>query len=100
MTIYHENKVMPVRDHCNLISKQFLISIARPNHLNHADLSQVPERLMRNTLQTKFSDEVKPLDGRKSMTLITKPASPLSTPMMLQRLSPTRPQMGFLTSQP
>ena len=43
-----------------MISRQFLLSSTRSSHPNHKDIQEAPKRLMRNTLASKFKDEVLP----------------------------------------
>ena len=52
---------MPVKQHNNMLSKQFLLSTMRPEHPNHMDLDTTYPRLMRPTLISKFRAAVKPL---------------------------------------
>ena len=44
-----------------MLSKQFLLKTTNPDHPNHLDLNAKPQRLMRETLTTKFADDVLPL---------------------------------------
>lgn len=51
---------MPVRDHCEMLSKQFLLATQLPDHPNRVDLTeQRPDRLMKSTLQSKHGEYVK-----------------------------------------
>ena len=59
--LHAETKVMPVKDHCQMLSKQFLLATQRPNHPNRCNL--VPARprnfrKMRNTLVSEFGAQV------------------------------------------
>merc|ERR1711911_160312 len=47
-------------EHCEMLSRQFLLSSTRPSHPNHKDIQEAPKRLMRNTLASKFKDDVLP----------------------------------------
>ena len=53
---------MPVREHCEMLSKQFYLATTKPNHPNHSDTNTPPPpRLMRDTLKTKFSEDIREL---------------------------------------
>ena len=52
---------MPVSDHSKMLSKQFLLKTTNPDHPNHLDLNANPQGLKRETLTTKFADDVLPL---------------------------------------
>ena len=56
-----ETKTMGVKDHCEMLSQQFLLATTLPSHPNHSDLEAAPERLMKPTLRSKFAGAVKPL---------------------------------------
>ena len=58
--LHDETKVMKVRDHCEMISKQFLLATQKPDHPNHTDLSRPPPlRHMKQSLSSKFGNEIK-----------------------------------------
>ena len=60
--LHAETEVMPVREHCEMLSQQFLLATTKPDHPNHSDIhAPPPPRLMRETLQTKFSQDIKHL---------------------------------------
>ena len=59
--LHSETKFMPVREHSHMLSKQFLLKTAHPEHPNHTDLTARPERLMKETLVTKFAADILPL---------------------------------------
>ena len=57
--IHSETKIMPVKDHCQMISKQFLLSTTKPDHPNHRNLDETIPRLMKPTLRSAFKDDIK-----------------------------------------
>ena len=59
--IHAEAKTMPVKEHCEMLSKQFLLATTLPEHPNQENLSTSPPRLMKHTLTTKFAKDVEPL---------------------------------------
>ena len=60
--LHSETKILPVKDHCTMLSKQFLLSTQTNNHPNHINLSGPPRpRPMRDTLKSSFGDEIKGL---------------------------------------
>ena len=52
---------MPVRDHCEMVSKQFLLATSKAEHPNHSNSTSTPPRTMRETLNTRFSKNILPL---------------------------------------
>ena len=62
--LHSESKMMPVKDHCTMLSKQFLLATSRPDHPNHNDIDHVPERVMKPTLGTKFSADIRAIIPR------------------------------------
>ena len=56
--LHTETNEMPVKEHCEMLSKQFLLSSARPSHPNHKDMQEAPKRLMKQTLASRFKDDV------------------------------------------
>ena len=68
--LHSESKVMPVKDHCEMLSQQFLLSTTQANHPNHGDLEAAPPRLMKPTLRSRYGSTVLPLtvDGRTDTT--------------------------------
>ena len=51
---------MPVKKHCEMISKQFLLATQKPEHPNKTDLSAPPPpRQMKRTLRSCFGDQIK-----------------------------------------
>ena len=60
--LHDETKIMKVKDHCEMISKQFLLATQKPGHPNHTDLYRPPPpRQMKQTLTSKFASAVKPI---------------------------------------
>ena len=51
-------KIMPVKEHSKLLSKQFLLATQQPDHPNKCDLDHVPERIMKATLVSEFEKDV------------------------------------------
>ena len=57
--LHSECKIMPVRDHAEMLSKQFLLSTQQAQHPNQRPLpGPPPERLMRQTLRTRYGAEI------------------------------------------
>ena len=59
--LHAKTKSMPVRDHSEMLSKQFLLKTTHPDLPNHQDLKAKPQRLMKETLAMRFTDDVLPL---------------------------------------
>ena len=60
--LHDETKVMKVKDHCEMITKQFLLSTQKPGHPNHTDLYRPPPpRQMKQTITSKFAAVLKPI---------------------------------------
>ena len=58
--LHSETKIMPVKAHCEMISKQFLLATQKTNHPNRVRLDEPPPpRQMKNTLVSKFGNEVR-----------------------------------------
>ena len=57
--LHNEAKIMPLKDHCEMLSKQFLLSTQKPNHPNRTQLDgPPPDRQMKKTLVSKFGAEI------------------------------------------
>ena len=58
--LHSECEIMPVKDHCYMLSKQFLLASQLPEHPNNIDL-HTPHtgRIMKKTLKTRFGEEIK-----------------------------------------
>ena len=60
--VHNEAKIMPVRAHCEMLSKQYLVSTQLTSHPVKIDLySPPPPRNMKQTLKSKFGRYVKKL---------------------------------------
>ena len=59
--LHSEAKTMPVKEHCEMLSKQLLLSTTQLNHPNQEDLTCSPPRTMKQTLTTKFAKDIIPL---------------------------------------
>ena len=57
--LHAECKIMPVKEHSELLSKQFLLATQKLDHPNQCDLEHVPERKMKETLVTRFKEDVR-----------------------------------------
>ena len=60
--LHSECKIMPVKDHCDMLSKQYLLSSQQESHPNNnIDLDFIPpqNRLMKKTLVSEFGAEIK-----------------------------------------
>ena len=55
---------MPVKAHNTMLSKQFLLSTARPSHPSHRITHTAPPRVMKDTLTTKFGGDIRPFTIR------------------------------------
>ena len=59
---------MPVKDHNTMLSKQYLLSTYKPDHPKRANPeSPPPPRTMKETLKTKFRDDILPLIPEHNM---------------------------------
>ena len=60
--LHAEAKIMPVKDHCTMLTKQFLLSTTRPTHPNHSDINTAPpRRIMKPSMLTRFAEDIRPL---------------------------------------
>ena len=60
--LHNETKIMKVRPHCEMLSKQFLLSTQLQDHPNPVNLNDPPPpRQMKQTLASKFGEEIKDL---------------------------------------
>ena len=60
--VHQETEMMPVKDRCYMLSKQFLLATQTQNHPNYTDLSAPPPpRVTKPTLATCFGDEIRQL---------------------------------------
>ena len=57
--LHQETKIMTVQNHCEMLSKQFLLQTQLPDHPNRVDLNAPPpRRQMVQTLKSKFGREI------------------------------------------
>ena len=57
--LHSECQMMPVQDHCNMLSKQFLLQTQLEDQPNSIDLTAQPtERTMKKTLSSRFGNEI------------------------------------------
>ncbi len=57
--LHQETKVLPLRDHAQMLNQQYMVSCYHPQHPNHhLTHSQNPPRLMKNTLTTGFPSTI------------------------------------------
>ena len=56
--LHNETKILPVRDHCQLLSAQHLLASQSTHHPNHGIKDSVSEREMRKTLTEEFGSDV------------------------------------------
>ena len=58
--LHQETKVMKVKDHCEMLSKQFLLATQKREHPNRVDLSlPPPPRQMKRTLTSRFGADIR-----------------------------------------
>ena len=65
--LHSEARMMPVKAHNEMLSKQFLLQTMRPNHPNQKDLKSVPPRTMKETLVSKYAADVTPFITNKTI---------------------------------
>ncbi len=67
--LHTESKIMYVKPHCEMISKQYLLSTQKPGHPCQINLnSRPPSRIMKKTLKTRFGNEIKRILPRRRLT--------------------------------
>ena len=55
-----EAKIMKVKDHSEMLSKQFLLATQKEDHPNHVDLhGRPPSRIIKKTLNSRFGNEIR-----------------------------------------
>ena len=59
--LHSEAKLMPVKEHNDMLSKQFLLSNMKQQQPNHGDITNKPRRLMKKTLVSEYSAAIRPL---------------------------------------
>ena len=58
--LHEECKILPVKEHCEMISQQFLLSTQQANHPNHHQIRDTPPpRPMKQTLDMQHGSKVK-----------------------------------------
>ncbi len=58
--LHTETKIMKVKPHCEMLSKQFLLATQKPQHPNKTDLSKPPPpRQMKQTLSSRFGATIR-----------------------------------------
>ena len=62
--LHHETKIMKVRPHCEMLSKQYLLSTQKQDHPNPVNLNgRPPPRQMKQTLESRFGATIKALSA-------------------------------------
>ena len=56
--LHTESKIMPVKDHCQMLSKQFLLATQKVNHPNYDNHHHDPPRLMKKSLTSEHGDYI------------------------------------------
>ena len=57
--LHAEAKIMPVREHNEMLSKQYLLATQQADHPNHCDLdAPPPDRLMKKTLRSSYGQSI------------------------------------------
>ena len=59
--LHSEAKQMLIKEHNEMLSKQFLLSTMRQQHPNHGDITNIPRRLMKKTLVSEYSAIIRPI---------------------------------------
>jgi len=60
--LHAEAKIMPVKNHCNMITKQFLLATQKPEHPNQSNiLAPRPLRAMKNIIKESYSTNIQHL---------------------------------------
>ena len=60
--LHAESKTLPVKEHCQMLSKQFLLATQQDSHPNNnTDINHNSDRLMKNTLTSQHGDYIRPL---------------------------------------
>ncbi len=58
--LHNETKLMKVKPHCEMLSKQFLLATQKPHHPNRVDLTRPPpSRQMKKTLVSRYGAEIR-----------------------------------------
>ena len=59
--LHAETKCMPVKNHCEMLSKQYLLSTQKPDHPSHTILNKPLPRLMKHTLDSRYNTYISSL---------------------------------------
>ncbi|MCP3666232.1 MAG: hypothetical protein GY696_27660 [Gammaproteobacteria bacterium] len=93
--IHNETKMMKVRPHCEMLSKQFLLATQKPNHPNKVDLSAPPPRRQMKALDYKSKLKLihtrsvrEALNAMEPDKALNSPPPPSSLYMNMRRDSP------------
>ena len=58
--LHEECSILPVKEHCELITEQFLLATQQPSHPNHHQIpTEPPPRIMRKTLDLKHGNSIR-----------------------------------------
>ena len=66
--LHSESKMMPVKDHCEMLSRQFLLNTQQDTHPNTINLNHRAPRKMKNTLVTEHGKYIKKLTKNNNHT--------------------------------
>ena len=88
-------KQMPVKEHYQMLSKQFLLSTTQPSHPNHSDLHNMPDpkHRKRETLKIKYAADILPLtaDGITDPTNLKEGLKTLHTTSVRETIANQNP---------
>ena len=59
--VHAEAKMLPVKEHCTMLSKQFLLSTKQIGHPSQHDDTSTPPRTMKKILSTLYHDDIRHL---------------------------------------
>ena len=59
--LHTESKMMPVKEHCEMLTKQFLLKSQEDSHPNNINLTQRCPRKMKNTISTRHGQYIRNL---------------------------------------
>ena len=59
--LHTETKEVYVNDHCEMLLRQFLLGTTRQGHPNNRDITRIPKRLMKDTLASRFKEDLQAL---------------------------------------
>lgn len=100
--LHDETNILPVKEHCQLLSKQFLLRTQLENHPNKRNLINNPPRLMKNTLASEFGREIEQLipEGGLTSELYKQINKKIHTDSVARSLSNRRPNKVLLRHPP